>query len=89
MGLGEIILILVVIVLFVRPEDLPKFFRTVGRIYGELQHYSSKLRYYAHANVLELEKRKSDETTHAGDSEVLPRQTDPGTGKDDSTDTGS
>ena len=34
-SLPEIILILVVVIIFVRPEDLPKFLRSAGRFYGK------------------------------------------------------
>jgi len=34
-SLPEVILILVVIIIFVRPEDLPKFLRSAGRFYGK------------------------------------------------------
>jgi sec-independent protein translocase protein TatB len=34
-GLGEIVLIILLLIIFIKPEDLPKFFRTMGKIYGE------------------------------------------------------
>ena len=34
-SLPEVILILVVIIIFVRPEDLPRFLRSAGRLYGK------------------------------------------------------
>jgi sec-independent protein translocase protein TatB len=33
-GFSEIIVLLVIIIVFVRPDDLPKFLRTLGRLYG-------------------------------------------------------
>ena len=34
-SLPEVILILIVVIVFVRPEDLPKFLRSAGRLYGK------------------------------------------------------
>lgn len=34
-GFSEIILIFLVIVVFIRPNDLPKFLRTAGKFYGK------------------------------------------------------
>jgi len=34
-SLPEILLILVVVIIFVRPEDLPRFLRSAGRFYGK------------------------------------------------------
>ena len=34
-GLGEIIVIFIILVIFIRPEDLPKFLRNAGRFYGK------------------------------------------------------
>jgi Sec-independent protein translocase protein TatA len=39
LSLGELTIIAVAVLLFVKPEDLPRFFRTVGRIYGEFRRY--------------------------------------------------
>ena len=33
-GITEMVIILVVILVFIRPEDLPKFLRTIGKFYG-------------------------------------------------------
>ena len=34
-SLPELILLLLVVIIFVRPEDLPKFLRSAGRLYGK------------------------------------------------------
>lgn len=36
LGLGEILIILIVAVIFVNPEDLPKFFRRLGGLVQQL-----------------------------------------------------
>ena len=37
LGFTEIIIILVVILVVVKPEDLPKFFKKIGKFYRELK----------------------------------------------------
>ena len=36
-GLPEIAIIFLVLILFIKPEDIPKVFQTLGRWYGNLQ----------------------------------------------------
>ena len=36
-GFAEVIVILVVMIIFIRPEDLPKTMRTLGRFYGKIK----------------------------------------------------
>ncbi|HET7838230.1 MAG TPA: hypothetical protein VFL04_00625 [Rectinemataceae bacterium] len=36
-GFSELVVILLVVLVFIRPEDLPAFFRKLGRIYAELK----------------------------------------------------
>jgi sec-independent protein translocase protein TatB len=34
-GFSEIVIIVLLVIVFIKPEDLPRFFRTVGRWYGK------------------------------------------------------
>jgi len=43
---GEIIIIVLAIVLFVKPEQLPRFMRSIGKMYAEVQRYIFKVRSY-------------------------------------------
>jgi Sec-independent protein translocase protein TatA len=43
LGIWELVIIIIVVVLFVKPEDLPKFFRKVGKLYGELKRYNDEI----------------------------------------------
>ena len=36
-GFSEIVVILLVMIIFIRPEDLPKTLRSLGRLYGKLK----------------------------------------------------
>lgn len=40
LGFTEIIIILVVILVVVKPEDLPKFFKKIGQLYRELKKHA-------------------------------------------------
>ncbi len=42
-GISEIIIIVVVILIFVKPEDIPVFFRKAGRLFGELKRTYDRL----------------------------------------------
>ena len=53
-GLGELILIALAIVLFVRPEDLPNFVRNIGRAYGELRRLLAKYQRYTQETLDEI-----------------------------------
>ncbi len=43
LGIWELVIIVIVVILFVRPEDMPKFFRKVGKLYGELKRYNDEI----------------------------------------------
>jgi len=36
-GFGEILVVLIIAIVFIRPEDLPKFLRSAGRLYGQMK----------------------------------------------------
>jgi sec-independent protein translocase protein TatB len=36
-GLSEIILVILIVIIFIKPDDLPKFLRSAGRLYGKLK----------------------------------------------------
>jgi len=42
-GFGEIVLVLLVAIVFIRPEDLPKFLSRAGRLYGQLKRLYNEL----------------------------------------------
>ncbi len=41
LGFWEIMIVLVVIVIFVRPKDLPRFIRRVGEFYGQVRKFGT------------------------------------------------
>ena len=44
MGIPEFMLILVIAIIFIKPEDWPRFLRQIGRWYGQLQRYMNDFR---------------------------------------------
>lgn len=53
-GLGELILIGIAIIIFVRPEDLPNFVRKIGRAYGEMRRLITKYQRYTQETLNEI-----------------------------------
>ena len=66
LGLGEIIVIVIALVVFVRPKDLPRLARRLGRAYGQLRAQLSDFR-----ETLERQDTNRDhgaDTTTKGDT---------------------
>ncbi|MDA1353212.1 MAG: twin-arginine translocase TatA/TatE family subunit [bacterium] len=51
LGMGEILIIGTVLILVIRPKDLPKVFRGLGRAYGEIRRFTSS--FMRHINTLD------------------------------------
>ncbi len=85
-SIGELFLIVIAVIIFVRPEDLPRFFRNVGKIYGEIQRQFTKMRTYTRDTLDEISSCATPPAggpIHGspGGSETdatVPRQADPG-----------
>ncbi len=45
-GIFELGLVIVVAIVFIKPDDWPKFLRKIGRLYGQLHEYMYKLKAY-------------------------------------------
>ncbi len=58
LGLGEILLVAVVLLVAVGPERIPSFMREAGKIYGQVKRASDELR---RAFVLEADRMDADE----------------------------
>jgi Sec-independent protein translocase protein TatA len=42
-GFSEVIIVFLAVIIFVRPDDLPKFLRTLGRLYGKAKKAYNEL----------------------------------------------
>ena len=58
LGIGEILLIAIVLLVVVGPERLPKFMRTAGRIYGQMRRTADEMR---RALVLEADRQDAED----------------------------
>lgn len=56
LGLSEILIILLVMIVFIKPEELPEFFRKVGRLFGELNRMKNNLKKMAETKPEEDDK---------------------------------
>lgn len=54
LAISEMMLVLIAIILFVRPDDLPKFVRTIGNLYGTVQRYFYQARAYTRSTFHEI-----------------------------------
>ena len=55
-GILELFIIILVVVAFVKPEDLPKFFRTMGNLYGQAQRYFYQMKMYSRQTFDEISR---------------------------------
>jgi Sec-independent protein translocase protein TatA len=64
-GISEIILIGFIIIVFIKPEDLPKFLRSAGRLYGKLKKTYNELMMVKDRIIKEINETASleDKTT--------------------------
>ena len=64
-GLAEILIILMVAIVFIKPKSLPGFLRTLGRFYGILKRYQQNFQWnlekmeYMHSNTEDNGEEKS------------------------------
>lgn len=56
LGLSEILIILLVMIVFIKPEELPEFFRKVGRLFGELNRMKNDFKKMAETKPEEDDK---------------------------------
>jgi Sec-independent protein translocase protein TatA len=56
LSLHEALVLLVAVILFVRPEDLPRFVRTIGKFYGKVQQYVYEARASTRSTLREIQE---------------------------------
>jgi|GEM_PF-1547979 Sec-independent protein translocase protein TatA len=76
LGLFEIAIVMLALIIFVRPEDLPKLLRYVGRLYGDLQR---QLNHFKHLTRDAMDELRSDQV----EPSRLPVETISRTGEPD------
>jgi len=61
LGFWEIVIIVIAILVFVRPHDLPRFFHQVGRVYRDIMDFRK-----AAGTVLRRIEREVEDTARGG-----------------------
>ena len=69
-GFGEILLIFVIIIIFIRPDDLPKFLRSAGRFYGKAKKMYKEIIEVKDRIIKEIDEAALNETPK---TTALPR----------------
>lgn len=80
LGIWELLVIFIVVIIFIKPEDLPRFFRKVGKMYGELKRYNDEILVKFRTIDQQLKKPLSIETnaTEKAEPETTTNQTSAG-----------
>lgn len=89
LGFWEIVILVLALIVFVKPVDLPKVFYRVGRIYGQLQEFNRTMRQTmrsyerefdrgpertASAQTEHAQERSTDKDPRSGDRTGTPRE---------------
>ena len=61
-GFGEILLVLVILIIFIRPSDLPRFLRKAGILYGKAKRLYKEIMEVKDGIIKEMDKAASDES---------------------------
>jgi sec-independent protein translocase protein TatB len=72
-GFSEILVLLVILIVFVRPGDLPRFLRTLGRLYGR-----ARAAYRELVTIKDRFLRELDEAPEEGPPKPAPPTPLPG-----------
>ena len=58
-GFGEILIVLLIAIIFIRPEDLPKFLARAGRLYGQIKRMYKEVIEAKDKIIKEIDKETS------------------------------
>ena len=76
-GISEVILIFLVIVVLIRPRDLPKFLRSAGRFYGKAKKMYKEIVDVKETIINEINEAASMETTEKEDKDTKEEKQTP------------
>ena len=62
-GFGEILIVLLIAIIFIRPEDLPKFLASAGRLYGQIKRMYNEIIRAKDKIIKEIDKESSLDDT--------------------------
>jgi len=77
LGIGEILLIIIAVVLFVQPKDFPKLLNTFGNVYAEIQRQLAKFKYYTHDTLNTISNLDNIEISHPSQTISKKSQNNP------------
>lgn len=77
LGFWEIIIILVIVVVFIRPKDLPLFLRNLGMLYRRLRDFSIDVIKIAVDIESEMKSSLSDSEANMGSTMSLKEEVEP------------
>jgi len=78
-GFGEILIILLIAIVFIRPEDLPKFLRGAGRLYGQIKRLYKEVIQTKDKIIKEMDEAGATEPSAGAEKKGPPSGDPPGT----------
>ncbi len=69
LGFGEIVLVIIAVIIFVKPKDLPKFFKNLGNFYAEIQRGYSRIKHMTDETLHDFSK--SEVASGKRDSDII------------------
>lgn len=66
-GLPEVLVIFVITLIFIRPEDIPKIFRIAGKFYGQVKKYYEELTGLQKKVISEIEGELGSDSSKKGE----------------------
>ena len=77
-GFGEIVVIFVILIIFIRPDDLPKFLRTAGKLYGKVKKMYNEIMKVKDKIIEEIDETatmdEAPSTTSKSPSKTIPEK---------------
>ncbi len=58
-GFGEIVLVIIAVIIFVKPKDLPKFFKNSGNFYAEIQRGYSRIKHMTENTLHDISRTEN------------------------------
>ncbi|MBN2738328.1 MAG: hypothetical protein JXR70_15195 [Spirochaetales bacterium] len=71
-GFVELVILVIVVIVFLKPEDLPAFFRKIGRVLGELKSFTRAFKWkMTEMEIEENRKKKEAANQKSSDSDII------------------
>ena len=70
-GFGEIVVIFIILIIFIKPEDLPKFLRSAGRLYGKAKKMYNEVIQIKNQIIKEIDEAATLDAPSASPSKTV------------------